>query len=115
MKHDKNRCQGKSKSGNRCRAAATASGLCFFHANPNRAVELGRIGGGKNRHVFAGGEDSPLALQTPQDIHDTLIRLANDVYSGKLSPSAAAALERLLNLHLRAIGNEQRWSNGGPE
>jgi hypothetical protein len=26
-------------------------GLCFFHANPNKAVELGRIGGKKNGQI----------------------------------------------------------------
>jgi hypothetical protein len=39
------RCQGRTKRGNPCRAAATAGGLCYFHANPNKASELGRIGG----------------------------------------------------------------------
>lgn len=39
------RCKAQAKSGKRCGAAATAGGLCFFHANPNKASELGRIGG----------------------------------------------------------------------
>jgi Family of unknown function (DUF5763) len=48
---DQNRCQARTKSGNPCRAAATAGGLCYFHANPNKASELGQIGGRKNRHL----------------------------------------------------------------
>jgi len=46
------RCKAKAKSGKPCGAAATAGGLCF-HANPDKASELGRIGGRKNRHAPA--------------------------------------------------------------
>jgi len=45
------RCKANTKEGRPCRAAATEGGLCFFHANPNKAVELGRIGGRKNGHT----------------------------------------------------------------
>jgi hypothetical protein len=37
-------CKAKTKARQRCRAAATAGGLCFFHANPDKASELGREG-----------------------------------------------------------------------
>ena len=37
-------CKAKTKKGSPCRAAATEGGLCFFHANPNKAAELGRVG-----------------------------------------------------------------------
>lgn len=53
------RCKGRAKSGKACRAAATNGGLCFFHANPDKASELGRIGGRSNRHV-AGETAYPL-------------------------------------------------------
>jgi hypothetical protein len=51
------RCRGQTKSGNRCRAAATSGGLCFFDANPNKAAELGRIGGRKKRRLPADVPD----------------------------------------------------------
>ena len=51
-KKSDSRCQGRTKSGKPCRAAATAGGLCFFHANPNKASELGRIGG-RSKHMMA--------------------------------------------------------------
>lgn len=41
------RCKATAKTGKRCGAAATEGGLCFFHANPDKAAELGRIGGRK--------------------------------------------------------------------
>jgi hypothetical protein len=53
------RCQGQTRSGRPCRAAATAGGLCFFPACPNKASKLGRIGGKSNRH-FAGANTNPL-------------------------------------------------------
>jgi len=46
-------CKGKTKKGKPCRAAATEGGLCFFQANLDKAVELGRAGGMRNRHVLA--------------------------------------------------------------
>jgi hypothetical protein len=48
------RCQGQTKGGKPCRAAATEGGLCFVHANPKKAAELGRVGGRKNRRVSGG-------------------------------------------------------------
>jgi hypothetical protein len=55
-KNRDSRCKAQAKSGKPCRAAATAGGLCFFHANPDKASELGRIGGRNKRH--AAGENS---------------------------------------------------------
>ncbi len=97
------RCKGRTKSGRRCGAAATAGGLCFFHSNPNRASELGRIGGRSKR--LAGGENvDPLpTLDNAIAVRDTVARLIADVYAGKLNPRVAAGLAPLLNLQLRAI------------
>jgi len=41
-KQNGSRCKARTKAGKPCRAAATAGGLCFFHANPEKASELGR-------------------------------------------------------------------------
>jgi len=97
------RCKGKTAAGKSCRAAATESGLCFFHSNPNRAAELGRIGGRKNRHDSADSGDPQLSIESAKQVMDTVARLLNDVYSGKLSPRLAAGMASLLNLQLRAI------------
>jgi hypothetical protein len=56
------RCKGQTKSGNPCRAAAIAGGLCFFHANPNKTSELGRIGGPEQEPSSLGNHQS--AAQT---------------------------------------------------
>lgn len=33
-------CKAVTKAGKPCRAAATQSGCCYFHANPAKAAEL---------------------------------------------------------------------------
>ncbi len=101
--HKANRCKAKTKSGKPCGAAATAGGLCFFHANPNKASELGRIGGKSNRHA-AGETGDPLpTLDNVLAVRETVARLIADVYVGKVHPRIASGLAPLLNLQLRAI------------
>ncbi len=102
----KNRCNSKSKSGRPCRAAATDGGLCYFHANPLKASELGRIGGRKNGHIFAGNSDPLPLLNTAAGIRETVSRLAAEVYAGIIEPKAASALVSLLNIQLHAIETE---------
>jgi len=102
-KQTSNRCKGKTNQGKRCRAAATEGGLCYFHANPNKAAELGRIGGRKNRRVPADAADSLPALDNAVAVRDTVAQVIGDVYSGKLNPRIASSLSPLLSLQLRAI------------
>jgi hypothetical protein len=78
-------------------------GLCFFHANPNKAAELGRVGGRKNRHPAAGAPDLPQDLRTAKGLRDECARLIENVYAGKISPRIAACLVPLLNLQMRVI------------
>ena len=99
----KSRCKSRTKSGKPCRAAATAGGLCFFHANPDKASELGRIGGRGNRHATGDNADPLPTLDNALAVRDTVARLIADVYAGRLHPRIAAGLAPLLNLQLRAI------------
>jgi hypothetical protein len=98
------RCQGQTKSGNPCRAAATAGGLCFFHANPRKAAELGRIGGRKKSRPPSEAPDPLPRLDKVSAVRDAVEKLIADVYAGKLHPRVAAGLAPLLNLQLRAVG-----------
>jgi hypothetical protein len=91
-----------TKNGKPCRVAAMEGGLCFFHANPNKAVELGRIGGKKNGLVRVGLDPLP-NLDSAIAIRDTVTRLISDVYEGKLHPRIAAGLAPLMHLQLRAV------------
>jgi hypothetical protein len=99
----KNHCKGRTKAGRPCTAAATDGGLCFFHANPNKASTLGRIGGRSNRHAVAEGGDPLPPLVTTVAVRDRGNRLYDDVSAGKINPRVAAVLVSLLNQQMRAI------------
>jgi hypothetical protein len=77
--------------------------LCYFHANPNKAEEMGRIGGRKNRRVPADAADLLPTLDNALAVRDTVAQVIADVYSGKLNPRIASSLSPLLSLQLRAI------------
>lgn len=103
-KRRENRCKGITKQGKPCRAAAGEDGLCFFHANPSKAVELGRIGGRRNSHTFGTGPaDPPHDLKSAKGVLDAGARLIEDVYTGRVSPRVASCLGALLNMQMRAV------------
>ncbi len=103
LKNCNSRCQARAKSGKPCQAAATAGGLCFFHANPNKASELGRVGGRSKRPSAAAIVDPLPKLDKVIAVQDAVEQLITDVYAGKLHPRIAAGLAPLLNLQLRAL------------
>ena len=96
-------CQALTKNGKPCHAAATEGGLCFFHGNPKRAAELGRIGGKKNRRIPGVDLDPLPPLESANAVRQAVARLIADVYAGRLHPRTAAGLAPLMNLQLRAI------------
>jgi len=99
-----NLCKAKTKSGTPCGAQATATGLCFFHEHPDRASELGRKGGLRNRHVVpeADAVDLP-PLRTAEDVRAMLAQLAVDVRNRKVEPRVATSLSQLASTLLKAI------------
>ena len=99
---NKNRCRATTKNGNPCQAAATGGGLCFFHANPKKASELGQIGGRKNRRRSVEMDPLP-PLENVMAIRTTLQRIISETYSGRLPSRTAAILGPLLNGLLRVI------------
>lgn len=103
LKNSNSRCQGLTKGGKPCRAAATSGGLCFFHANPNKASELGRIGGRRKSRLCSEISDPLPKLDKVVAVRDTVEKLISEVYAGTLHPRVAAGLAPLLNLQLRAL------------
>lgn len=103
VKSQGKRCRATTKSGKPCQAAATEGGLCFFHANPNKASELGRIGGRSNRHSVTGSADPLPKLESAMAVREAVGKLIADVYAGKLNPRVAAGLAPLMSLQLRTI------------
>ena len=96
-------CKGKTKKGRPCRAAAMDGGLCFFHANPDKATELGRIGGSQNRHSFTGLVDPARDLRTARGVLEECARLIENIYTGKIPPKVATCIGPLLSLQMRVI------------
>jgi hypothetical protein len=103
LKNVDSHCKSLTKKGKACRAAATEGGLCFFHANPNKASELGRIGGRSRRDSVGENSDPLPTLDNAIAVRDTVGRLITDVYAGKLNLRIAAGLAPLMNLQLRVI------------
>ena len=97
------RCNAKTKAGKTCQAAATPGGLCFFHANPKKASELGRIGGRTRRSRASENSDPVATLDNALAVRDLIARLISDLYQGKVNPRIAAGLAQLLNLQMRVI------------
>lgn len=98
-----NHCKSKTKDGKSCRAAATEGGLCFFHANPNKASELGRKGGRSRRQRIPDAEMVLPTLESAKAMRDFVARLTDEVYTGKTHPSVARGLAPLLQLQLRVL------------
>jgi hypothetical protein len=63
-------CCARTKAGNPCKAVAVQNGLCMFHAHPEKAAQLGRIGGSKNRHYsFLAENERIRPPQTGVDVN----------------------------------------------
>ena len=75
----------------------------FFHANPNKAAELGRIGGRKKSRPPADVSDPLPKLDKVTAVRDAVEKLIADVLAGKLHPRVAASLAPLFSLQLRAV------------
>ena len=67
-------CRARTKASKPCKAVAVDGGLCAFHADPQRAAQLGRMGGSKNRHHDPlGSKTEPLRPpQTAKELKDLL-------------------------------------------
>jgi hypothetical protein len=82
------RCNGKTKAGAPCRAPASSGGLCFFHANPDKAHILGQIGGRKNRSQLP--EPPALGSLSAGDLRDILAEAIQE-YDRRKSPHVLPA------------------------
>ena len=51
------KCRAATKAGSQCAAPAVRDGIyCALHADPDRAAQLGRKGGMKNRKTYEANE-----------------------------------------------------------
>ena len=95
-------------------------GLCFFHANPNKASELGRSGGSRNRLKALENLETPLKVDTALAVRDTVASLIARSLAGYLPPKCVSGLASLLSLQLRAVETAnleqhlQKWKKVWP-
>ena len=111
MLTEENRCKGTTKRGAPCKAAATPSGFCYLHSDPNRAAQLGREGGRRNRHFIEDSARPLPALDSVTNIRIAVGSILEDIYTGRVHPRKAAAMAPLLGVLLRATSGvelEQR-------
>ena len=95
-------CQATTKRGKPCRAAAGSGGLCFLHANPARARQLGRLGGSRNRK--AARVDLRLSEQpTATDLRNVLTAIINAVLAAEMQPRDAIAVANLVKVQSSII------------
>ena len=90
-------CKTIAKSGLPCRAAATEGGLCYFHSNPNKAAELGSIGGRRNRRPNAGSAVPLPPLDIAGSAIDNLNRIYDGVRTGAITPKVATTLLQIIS------------------
>jgi len=98
-------CKATTKAGTPCKAQATEGGLCFFHANPDLAAELGREGGKKNRQPLIR-EDVPVMVDPPKTAADVKGMLADamaGIRAGRIDPKLGNALGYIATPLLKAI------------
>lgn len=95
------RCQGTTKTGDPCKAPASTGGLCFLHANPARARELGRIGGRKNRQQTQTPPST--SSMTITEVNEVLVEAVDGVRSNKLSARRALALVQLCTALMKTL------------
>jgi general stress protein YciG len=89
-------CKATASSGNRCKAKPHKGGLCFFHSDPEKAAELGRKGGRRNRHTY---EPALRPVSVPGSAGDVMRMLAEsmaEVRAGKMDPKLGSTLGYLL-------------------
>ena len=95
-------CQAITSSGQPCKAKPRQDGLCFFHGDPLRAVELGRKGG-RRKTTFAGDLKEIAAPKSAGDIRDLLAQSIIEIREGKLDPRRANSISYLGAGFLRAL------------
>src|ERR1039457_5004744 len=98
------KCQAKTKAGRQCAAPAIrGSACCALHSDPNRAAELGRKGGARNRKVYDGDADNVSVPESAGDVKRMLAETMADIRAGKMDPKLGSTLGYLGMSLLRAF------------
>src|ERR1700693_4008386 len=105
-------CKGKTKAGEPCTARAAANGFCFFHDNPTRAVELGRLGGLKNKHSTSPPDERLVSVPvTASDVRALLAEAMAEVRNRRLDPRVASTMAYVASALLKVLEIEDLESS----
>jgi general stress protein YciG len=98
------KCQAKTKAGRPCAAPAVRGGIfCALHSDPERAAQLGRKGGTKNRRVYEANEREISAPRTACDVKNLLAEVMAEIRAGRMDPKLGTTLGYLGTSLLKAI------------
>jgi len=74
-------------------------GLCYFHANPDKAAELGRNGGRRRKHTYQKATEQIAPPESAADVKRMLAETMAEVKAGKMKHCLCAG-----DLRCREIG-----------
>jgi general stress protein YciG len=98
------KCKAKTKAGRPCAAPAVRGGnYCALHADPERAAQLGRKGGTKNRKVYDGDVRNVSVPESAGDVQRMLAESMAELRAGKMDPKLGSTLGYLGTSLLRAF------------
>jgi len=98
------KCRAKTKAGRSCAAPAIrGSEFCALHSDPNRAAELGRKGGARNRKAYGGELQNVSVPESAWDVKRMLAETMAEIRSGKIDPKLGSTLGYLGTALLRAF------------
>jgi general stress protein YciG len=98
------KCQAKTKAGRECAAPAVRGGaLCAIHSDPNRAAELGRKGGARNRKVYDGDVGNVSVPESAGDVKRMLAETMADIRAERMDPKLGSTIGYLGIAVLRAF------------
>ena len=99
-----NKCRATARAGRPCAAPAVRGGsYCALHSDPQRAAQLGRRGGMRNRHVYESDRTEVAPPRNATDIREMLAKLMVEILAGKRDPKLGTTLGYLGTMLLKAI------------
>ena len=97
-------CKAKTKAGKACKAIPLGGGLCAFHADPRRAVQLGRLGGQKNRRLIPDSASQAVpAPRTAEDVKNLLAETMAGIHARRVDPKIGNVMAYLGTALLNAL------------
>ena len=102
LKAAKKRCKSVTITGVACTAWAMEGGLCYFHANPDKAAELGRNGGRRRQHSYEQSTRNIAVPESAADVRRMLAETMAEVKVGRMDPKVANTVAYVGTVLLRA-------------